>query len=413
MAIPFFSIDFSFNEWKALTRSLITGQLVSGDSSKDLYDYLCNRFPGYDLMLLPSARFGFYWTLEHLFKPGDEIIVPAMGFPLYVVYLIHHQLVPVFVDVEPDYYTIDPEKIEKAITPKTKGILVTHLFGHPAQMERITQISQSYGIPIIEDCAHSYDSFYHHQETGTFGHVALFSCSVMKVPTTLGGGFLMTKDQSLTTFIKRKLDELKSKTRLKKWLPFFTFNMVSILNSYPQLYSLISHPVFGLIKSRNPALLRKILYSGMGLNHAPINIWERPKFSNYQAAVGLVQFTRARQMSEKRRAYARMLTNCLKNIAFVQYQQERSGSYWNAQYYVIEVKNNPEIFFDRMFDYHIHLMRENVWDCTAYAFTQPYYRECPVARRHNEGLIRIQNNSMMTESQIQSIGKTIKTILTH
>jgi dTDP-4-amino-4,6-dideoxygalactose transaminase len=412
MAIPFFSMDFSTNEWKALTRSIVTGQMASGNASTALSHFLCNRFPDYELALLPSARFGFYWILDYMFEPGDEIIVPAMGFPLYVLYLIHHQLIPVFVDVEPECLTIDPEKIEKAITPKTKAILVTHLFGHPALMDHIMQISKSYGIPVIEDCAHSFDSFYHHQEPGTFGQVALFSCSVMKVPTTLGGGFLLTKDKSLLHFVQKKLDYLHSITDSKKRLPFFMFNMVSLLNSYPTLYSLISHPVFGLIKSRNPALLRKILYSGMGLN-APMNIWERPYFSNYQAAVGLEQFKRARQMSEKRRTYAQMLSDCLKDIPNIQCQFERPGCYWNAQYYVINVSKNSKNVFDRMFARQIHLMQENVWDCTAYEFTQNYYKECPVASKHNNGLIRIQNNSLMKPSHIQYIANTLKNIISY
>ncbi|MBF0449249.1 MAG: aminotransferase class I/II-fold pyridoxal phosphate-dependent enzyme [Candidatus Magnetomorum sp.] len=411
MAIPFFSIDFTANEWKALAQSFMTGQLVSGNASRALHEFLCQRFPSYEIALLPSARFGFYWLLDHMFEPGDEIIVPAMGFPLYVLYLIHHQLVPVFVDVEPVHFTIDPEKIEKAITPKTKAILVTHLFGHPAHMDAIMQISRRYGIPVIEDCAHSFDSFLNGQETGTFGHAALFSSSVMKVPTTLGGGFLMTKDRSLIASIHEKLESPEHNTRIKKWLPFFVFNMISLLNSYPQLYSLVSHPVFGLIKSRNPALLRKILYSGMGVN-APVKIWERPKFSNYQASVGLIQFKRSRQMSEKRRKYAKMLNDCLQGIPHIHYQTERSGCYWNAQYYVIEVNTHPEKVFDRMFARQIHLMRENVWDCTTYDFVQKYYRECPLASTHNKGLIRIQNNSLMTESSIQDIGNTLNNILT-
>jgi len=408
MAIPFFSIDFRSREWKALLEAGITGNLLEGKSVYNLTEFLKNRHPSYHITLFPSARMGYYLLLEQMFDQGDEVIVPAMGFPLYIVYMLKQKIKPIFVDVEPVHYTIDPDKIREAVTPKTKGILVTHLFGHPAYMDAIMDIADELGLPVIEDCAQSYDSFYQERETGEFGHAALVSCSVMKVPTTLGGGILITKDKILHDKIKSRLDDPNYNFAAQKTLRYLIFSFISILNSYPEIYTPLSHQVFGIIKKRNPALLRKILYAGLGLDTEP-EIWERPRFSDYQASVGMVQFKRAREMTLVRRKYAHILDDKLKDIDFYTLPQENNACFWNYQYYVIGVENASvsETIFNRLFTRNIHVMKEDVWNCSRYDFAKPYFRECPVADRVTPGLIRIQNNSMLSLKDIEKIGDAL------
>ena len=77
------------------------------------------------------------------------------------------------------------------ITNKTKAVVVTHLFGHPGYLTEIKNICNEYGIELIEDCAQSLDSFYENIETGNFGDTAFFSTGAVKVPTSLGGGFML------------------------------------------------------------------------------------------------------------------------------------------------------------------------------------------------------------------------------
>ena len=160
MAIPFFSIDFRWKEWQTLLLTLLTGRLREGGAVGALENQVAERYPSHHITILPSARMGFDMLLEANFSEGDEIIVPAMGFPLYVSLMLRRGIKPVFVDVEPAHYTIDPEKITEAVTPKTRAILVTHLFGHPARMDEIKDVSNRFGIQLIEDCAQSFDSFF-------------------------------------------------------------------------------------------------------------------------------------------------------------------------------------------------------------------------------------------------------------
>jgi dTDP-4-amino-4,6-dideoxygalactose transaminase len=412
MSLPFFSIDFRSAEWGAYLAALLGGQVRFGRKTDELATLLRERY-GSDrhVALLPSARTGFALLVGELFREGDEVIVPAMGFPLYVKILIQHGVRPVFVDVEKDHFTIDCEMIREAVTTRTRGILVTHMFGHPCDMERIAGLCREFGLKLIEDCAQSCGSYYNGRETGTFGDAALVSTSVMKVPTTLGGGVLITPDHDLYTRICNRLASPENSLSWERFLRYYLFGLVSILNSYPALYSMLSHRVFGLMKSRNPHLLRKILYSGLGLN-APFSVWERPRFANYQAAVGCVQFRRAEQMDAVRREYAGELNRQLQSVESLQLPFEGDGCRWNWQYYVVGVKSgSPQRLLDDMFRKGIHLMQEDVWDCTRYPFSGEYFRECPVASSANPTLIRIQNNSLLKAGQISSITKELKRCL--
>lgn len=108
-------------------------------------------------------------------QPGDEIITSTHSFIATAEAISHCGAIPVFVDINPLTYTIDPGQIEKAITPKTKVIIPVHLYGQPADMSPIKQIAERHGLLIIEDAAQAHGAEYHGQRVGTIGDVACFS----------------------------------------------------------------------------------------------------------------------------------------------------------------------------------------------------------------------------------------------
>jgi|APSaa5957512535_1039671.scaffolds.fasta_scaffold23106_2 dTDP-4-amino-4,6-dideoxygalactose transaminase len=405
MSIPFFSIDFTSDEWRVFLSSHWRPFDVKKQNEEQLKKILQDRFPDKKITLFPSARMAFYFVLKNTFSSGDEVIFPAMGFPLYVKIALQLGLRPKFVDVESKHYTIDYLKLKEAITPNVKGIVVTHLFGHPCQMDEIMKIANDKGLKVIEDAAQSFDSFYKERETGTFGYAGVFSCSLMKVPTTLGGGILLTDDVSLHNNID---DELSSKNYSKKIhdaLSLYIKNTVSILNSFPLIYTLFTHHVFGLIKKRNPSLLRKVLYSGMGLMSNEFNPWERPKLAKYQLYVGNVQFARTREMTKRRIEHSDILDKILRKSSSISILPCSEYCFWNRQYHVIklETKEQMNYVFNDMFDKGFHLMKEDVWDCTDYEFSSGIASDCPVSQIHTPTLLRVPNNSMLTYNTIQKI----------
>jgi len=405
MAVPFFSIDLTSSEIYSYLTSGLSGGTARKRAEELIKRLLAARFPDYKISLAPSARVAFFLVLKSRFSSGDEIIFPALGFPLYVKIALQLGLVPVLVDVEPDHLTIDPSRISAAISKKTKGIVVTHLFGHPARMMEILQIAKEHGIPVIEDSAQSFDSFIDNKETGTNGLVGIFSCSLMKIPTMLGGGIVITKDESLYRRIEKGLKHIHSESNKTSTFAYHLKGLVSVLNSSPAFYTIFSHGIFGLLRSRNPALLRSILYSGMGMNGPGFDPAERPAPATYQYLIGAKQIRRTREMTSVRRHFSAMIDEVLIPHASILSFKEREGCFWNRQYHVIDLGTSEYMnyVFNNLFKAGIHVMREDVWDCTRYDLPGVRFDDLPVAKNRNPGLLRIPNSSYLTEKTIERI----------
>ncbi len=404
MVIPFFSIDISYKDLLSSLNIL----KKRNTSYTDLNNILSKYYPNKNLSFLPSARLAFYLSLKFYFNKGDEIIFSALSFPLYVK--IAHQLglKPILVDVEYDNLNIDENKIETNITNKTKAIVVTHLFGHPAKIDRIKKITNKYKLILIEDCAQSFESKYKNEFLGNFGDIGIISCSLMKTPTTLGGGILITKDYLFKEFVDEQLKLIN--TNFYNKFIYNIKNLISILNSYPFIYSILSNHIFGLLKKRSPNKLRKILYSGMGMLNNKYDWKERPDLQNYQLRFGLSQFKRSQSMNNKRRRFANLLNNGLKHNQKIKLFKESSDAYWNYSYYVIDAGEHFKEIYDTLFDKGIHIMEENVWDCTKYNIPFSSNDDLETAKNRNANLLRIQNNSFLKEEDILFIIETINKI---
>jgi dTDP-4-amino-4,6-dideoxygalactose transaminase len=130
--------------------------------------------------------------------PGDEVIVPTNTFFATAEAVSLCGATPVFVDCEPRYFNIDPQKIENAISKKTKAIIPVHLYGQSAQMDEITAIANKHNLLVIEDCAQAHLTEYKNKKVGTFGVCGCFSFYPGKNLGAYGeGGAVVTHDESL------------------------------------------------------------------------------------------------------------------------------------------------------------------------------------------------------------------------
>lgn len=136
-------------------------------------------------------------TENHL-KPGDEVIVPALSWATTVWPLIQHNLVPVFVDCDPQTFNFDMNKLEAAITSKTKAIMLVHVYGNPCDMDSLMSIAKKHNLHVIEDCCESMGAYYKNKAVGTFGKVGTFSFYFSHHITTLEGGICVTDDYEFT-----------------------------------------------------------------------------------------------------------------------------------------------------------------------------------------------------------------------
>ena len=131
----------------------------------------------------------------HGWDDGDEVIIPASTFVATVNIVIHNNMVPVFVDVDPVTYNICPDKIEEVITNKTRVIIPVHLYGLPADMLEINKVAKTYGLKVIEDSCETMFATHHGDMVGTMGDIACFSTYVAHLVTTGVGGLSVTSNQ--------------------------------------------------------------------------------------------------------------------------------------------------------------------------------------------------------------------------
>lgn len=130
-------------------------------------------------------------------QPGDEVIMPSFNIISSALAAVRLGLKPVFVDVDPLIWCIDPSKIEEVITEKTKAIVVVHMFGHSAEMDSIIDICRAHSIKVIEDCAQVHGAKYKGKPCGSLGDVATFSFYANKIITTGEGGMVTTNSKEI------------------------------------------------------------------------------------------------------------------------------------------------------------------------------------------------------------------------
>ncbi|AFL95030.1 Pleiotropic regulatory protein, pyridoxal-phosphate-dependent aminotransferase (degT) [Thermococcus cleftensis] len=146
--------------------------------------------------------------------PGDEVITTPFTFIASATSILFQNAKPVFADIDPKTYNLDPDEVLEKITDKTKAILVVHLYGQPANMKILTEIAEDYNLYLIEDCAQAHGAMFEGRKAGTFGHIAAFSFYPTKNMTTGEGGMVVTNDDELA----RRAKLIRSHGQAEKYL---------------------------------------------------------------------------------------------------------------------------------------------------------------------------------------------------
>lgn len=130
-------------------------------------------------------------------QPGDEVIVSPYSMSASAIAPLLYGGIPVFADIDPITFCMSPESIEKLITPRTKAILIVHIFGHPAEMDAIMAIAKRHKLYVVEDCAQAPMAKYNDRFVGTIGHLGVFSLNYHKHIHTGEGGVIISNDSNL------------------------------------------------------------------------------------------------------------------------------------------------------------------------------------------------------------------------
>lgn len=195
-------------------------------------------------------------------KKGDEVIVPDLTFIATANAVIYCNAKPVFVDSDPEYWCIDPKKIEEKITKRTKAIIPVHLYGHPCDMDAILDIAEDHNLYIVEDAAEAHGAEYKGKKVGSFGVISCFSFYGNKVITTGEGGMCLTNNEELA-------EEMR------------------------------------ILRDHGMNSQRRYWYDVIGFNY---------RMTNLQAAVGVAQLEKLDEFAEKKRGIARWYKKELKEL---------------------------------------------------------------------------------------------------
>ncbi len=293
--IPLIVPSFGWEEAWAVLDTFLGGQVTMGDKVRSFEDAFAAYIGVRRAIMVNSGSSANLIALSALTNPafgdgiraGDEIITPAVTWATTVFPIANCGAVPVLVDVEPDTFDIDPEQIERAITPKTRAIMLVHLLGNPARMREISDIAQRHKLFVIEDSCEAHGAEYGGRKVGSIGDISTFSFYFSHHISTIEGGMVLTDDDDLA--------ELARTIRVFGWT-----RALRDPNS---------------VAAQHPDIDPRYLFSNVGYNVRPTEL---------QGAMGLEQLPRLEGFIDGRRRNAAYWGKHLAEAApWLQLQSER------------------------------------------------------------------------------------------
>lgn len=294
---------------------------------------------------------------------GDEVILPDMSWIATASAVTYVGATPVFVDIDPDSWTIDPDSIKKAITSKTKAIMPVHLYGHPCEMDRIMEIAKENNLYVIEDAAPSIGAEFKGKRTGSFGDFAGFSFQGAKLLVTGEGGMLLTNNKE-------------------------TFEIAKNLNDH----------------GRDPKI--QFWINRIGYKY---------KMSNLQAAFGLAQLEKIDYLVKCKRQIFKWYDERLGNIKGIKLNREAKEKGAKSIYWMTSILLGDEIKISRE-DLIKKLDKEYNIDSRP-VFPKmskfPMFKECdnPVSEKVSKRAMNLPSGVCLKEEDIDRVCKAIKELL--
>src|SRR6478736_5541533 len=210
MKVPFVDLKGQYQSIKpeidnAIASVFESGSFVGGQFVRSFESQFSALLQVKNCIAVGNGTDALYATLKMLgIKQGDEVLTPAMSWISSAETISLTGATPVFIDIDPRTYTIDPKLIEQKISTKTRAIIVVHLYGHMADMNSILKVAQRNNLLVIEDCSHAHLAEIDGKKARTFGDAGCFSFYPTKNLGAYGdGGCVVTNDDTLAEKIRR------------------------------------------------------------------------------------------------------------------------------------------------------------------------------------------------------------------
>jgi len=366
--IPLSQPDITKKERDAVLDVLKTPNLALGPKLKEFEQNIA-KFAGRKYAIATnSGTSGLHLAIKALgIKNGDEVITSPFSFISSANCTLFEQAKPVFVDIDPDTLNIDPLKIEKAITKKTKAMVIVDIFGHPVDWDPILKIAKKHKLKIIEDSCEAIGAEYKGKRCGSFGDISTFAFYPNKQMTTGEGGMILTDNEKIANHC-RALSNQGRKVENGKWLN----------------------------------------HSYLGYNY---------RMSDINASLGIAQLSRIKEILRKRERVAKLYTKKLKDIKDVTLPYVAPYTRMSWFVYVIQVTGTKKYRDDIM-----NKLRKQGVSCSDYfqcIHLQPLYKKMfgykrgdfPIAEKISDKTIALPFYNNLTEKQIDYVVKKLEECL--
>ena len=296
-----------------VARCKARGEFIQGPHIHQFEDAFARRAGSGHAVAASYGRMAFYYILKALeLPPGSEIVLPALTFWVVPELARVAGLKVVFADVDASTFTLDPAAFERAITPATRAVVPTHLYGLPCDMDAIAAIAKRHDLRVIEDCAHALGATCQGRPVGTLGDAGFFSFQTLKPLNCYGGGLALVGDAGLASRVRelaeheRWPDEKRVTNRLLvgRLQRIFIKPWVFTISAFPILW------VSSLIGANPDVYLWEEIRS---LDPLPDSYTER--LPNVQAAIGLAALDKLDEWTDLTRRHARVMDQALGSLA--------------------------------------------------------------------------------------------------
>jgi perosamine synthetase len=346
------------------------------------------RFAAYHYMDAAVAasygRMAFYYILRALDLPtGSEVIFPALTFWVVPEIARRAGLRPVFVDVDPATFNLDPSKIEEAVTERTRAVVPTHLYGQPCEMSEVMRVAERHGLTVVEDCAQAAGARYRGRLVGTFGAASFFSFQMLKGINTYGGGMALTNDARLAARV-RELAEAEPPPSASDLIRRFLTGYAARAGVSPRGFTFWGFPLQAAASLFGHYDLSRFVWEKI----RPLDPFPRAyrqRYSNAQAVLGVRGLAHLDEFNGRSRRHAARYTRGLADCRSVRTPRVLPGAEHVYYQYCIYA-SDPALASRRAIRRGVDFETTHVDVCSALPLFEEFAARCPGAEETEKAL---------------------------
>lgn len=346
----------------------------------------------------PTGRHALWYFLGIAgLKKGDEVLIAGYNFYVIVRIIVQKGLVPVFVDIDPETLCMDAADLANKITRRSRLVVVTHMFGNPANVSEIHSICKKNKILMFEDCAHAVGTLEKTTPVGQLGNGSLFSFGIQKLLTCFGGGMLVLSNH----FTENEKKFQHNVSRLKSFLDTFSRFLSSFFMT-GKLYGWFAYPLIKLsmiLDRLGMAHLRNILEPSRDNPHYRFDVNRRAPFKPFMKRMIQLQMARLEENISRRRAIVQRVKSRLRHLPEIKLLNEDKHGRSNGSYLGIYVPA-PEKLSRYLKERGILSHPHEFYDCSNLEQFSEFGTYCEHSLYASEHLLRLPSYPSLRDAEV-------------